>query len=45
LPYEINETVLEVFNEKQYQEIIGDIYLNQVLAIKRTKQYTDKCFK
>lgn len=45
LPYEVNETVLKVFNEKQYQEIIGDIYLNQVLAIKRTKQFTDKCFK
>lgn len=45
LPYEINETVLEVFDKKQYKEIIGDIYLNQVLAIKRTKQFTDKCFE
>lgn len=45
LPYEINAKVLDVFNEKQYGEIISDIYLNQVLAIKRTKQYTDKCFR
>lgn len=45
LPFEITESILNVFTKEQYNTIISDIYMNQVLAIKRTKQYTDKCFE
>ncbi|PSG87374.1 hypothetical protein C7H52_10850 [Aurantibacter aestuarii] len=45
LPFKVNETVLEVFSEKEYQEIIEEIYLNQVLTIKRIKQFSNNCFK
>ncbi|MGJ8666674.1 MAG: hypothetical protein ACSHW7_09930 [Patiriisocius sp.] len=45
LPYKFNGKVSKVFTEKQFEEIVGEIFLNQLLAIKRTKKYTDKCFK
>ena len=45
LPFEINDTVLKVFTNKQYQEIMGDVRFNHVANIKRLKEFADKCFK
>jgi len=44
LPLEFNDAVSKVFTQTQYKEITEDLFLNQILAVKRTKNYTNKCF-
>jgi len=45
LPLKINEQVKQVFTSNQYDEILNDVHLNVIAAVKRTKEYLDKCLK
>lgn len=45
LPHEFDSSLAKVFTKDQFGEILNDIKLNLFFAVRKTKEYVDKCLE